>query len=121
MRSFSGTSLAVAALLTLSALPGCAKVGQLKALKSLKAANAAYKQRDYKAASDLYEETVQADPNQAVAYFYLANDQGSSTMAFRLSQIFPFSSILVICTCRRSPGLNRSIKRGRGSWEASLA
>jgi len=73
MRSFSGTSLAVAALLTLSVLPGCAKVGQLKALKSLKAANAAYKQQDYKAASDLYEETVQADPNQAVAYFYLAN------------------------------------------------
>src|ERR1035437_3886509 len=73
MRSFSGTSLAVAALVALSVLPGCAKVGQLKAMKSLKAANAAYKQQDYKAASDLYEETVQADPNQAVAYFYLAN------------------------------------------------
>ena len=73
MRSFSGASLAVAALLALSVLPGCAKVGQLKAMKSLKAANAAYKQQDYKVASDLYEETVQADPNQAVAYFYLGN------------------------------------------------
>jgi tetratricopeptide (TPR) repeat protein len=73
MRSFSGASLAVAALLAVSVLPGCTKVGQLKAMKSLKAANAAYKQQDYKLASDLYEETVQADPNQAVAYFYLAN------------------------------------------------
>src|SRR5476649_2196342 len=73
MRSFSGASLAGAALLALSVLPGCAKVGQLKAMKTLKEANSAYKQQDYKEASDLYEQTVQADPNQAVAYFYLAN------------------------------------------------
>ena len=73
MRSFSGASLAVTVLLALSVLPGCGKVGQLKAMKALKAANAAYKQQDYKVASDLYEETVQADPNQAVAYFYLGN------------------------------------------------
>jgi tetratricopeptide (TPR) repeat protein len=73
MRSLSGASLAVTAMVALSVLPGCAKVGQLKALKSLKAANAAYKQQDYKAASELYEETVQADPGQAVAYFYLGN------------------------------------------------
>ncbi len=73
MRSLSGASLAVTAMVALSVLPGCAKVGQLKALKSLKAANAAYKAQDYKAAGELYEETVQADPNQAVAYFYLGN------------------------------------------------
>ena len=73
MRSLSGASLAVTAMVALSVLPGCAKVGQLKAMKALKAANAAYKQQDYKAASDLYEQTVQADPNQAVAYFYLGN------------------------------------------------
>ncbi len=73
MRSLSGASLAVTAMVALSVLPGCAKVGQLKALKSLKAAHAAYKQQDYKAASELYEETVQADPGQAVAYFYLGN------------------------------------------------
>ena len=73
MRSFSGASLAVTVLLALSVLPGCGKVGQLKAMKALKAANTAYKQQDYKVASDLYEETVQADPNQAVAYFYLGN------------------------------------------------
>jgi len=73
MRSFSGASLAVAALLAVSVLPGCAKVAQLEAMKSLKAANAAYKQQDYKAASDLYQKTVEVDPNQAVAYFYLAN------------------------------------------------
>jgi tetratricopeptide (TPR) repeat protein len=73
MRSFSGASLAGAALLALSVLPGCAKVGQLKAMKALKAANTAYKAQDYKIASDLYEETVAADPEQAVAYFYLGN------------------------------------------------
>jgi tetratricopeptide (TPR) repeat protein len=73
MRSFSGASLGVAALLAVSVLPGCGKVAQLEAMKSLKSANAAYKQQDYKAASDLYQKTVEADPNQAVAYFYLAN------------------------------------------------
>jgi Tfp pilus assembly protein PilF len=73
MRSFSGASLAVTTMVALSVLPGCTKVGQLKALKDLKAANAAYRQQDYKTASDLYEATVQADPNQAVAFFYLGN------------------------------------------------
>ena len=72
MRSFSRASLALAAVLAFSAV-GCTKVGQLKAMKSFKAANQAYQQQDYKKAAQLYEETVAADPDMASAYFYLGN------------------------------------------------
>jgi len=80
MRSFTGASLVVKAAVALSlvsvsglGLPGCAKVGQLKAMKSFKAANQAYQQQDYRKAAQLYEEAVTADPNLASAYFYLGN------------------------------------------------
>jgi predicted Zn-dependent protease len=78
MRSFSGLSLPVAALaavLGLSAV-GCGKVNQLKGAKAYKAANAAYATQDYKKAADLYQETVNADPNYpdfSPAYFFLGN------------------------------------------------
>src|SRR5262249_37114723 len=72
MRSFSGATLAVAAVVALTA-SGCAKVGQLKAMKSFKAANQADQQQDYKKAAQLYEDTVAADPEMASAYFYLGN------------------------------------------------
>jgi tetratricopeptide (TPR) repeat protein len=58
------------------AATGCAKVGELKAKKSFKDANAAYQAQDYKKAADLYEETVQAAPDSPEAhqaYFYLGN------------------------------------------------
>src|SRR4029079_2339597 len=55
------------------AAAGCSKVGQLAAMKNFKAANQAYTQQEYKTAAELYEQTVQADPNLAPAYFYLAN------------------------------------------------
>lgn len=73
MRSFSGASLAVVAMLTLSSMVGCAKVGQLKAMKAFKAANQAYGAQDYKKAAELYEETVGADPTLNLAYFFLGN------------------------------------------------
>src|SRR5213080_3398802 len=83
MRSFSGASLVVKAAVVLSvlsasglALSGCAKVGQLKAMKSFKAANQAYQQQDYKKAAQLYEETVEAAPDSEQAhqaYFFLGN------------------------------------------------
>jgi len=41
--------------------------------KAFKAANSAYQQQDYKKASDLYEQTVAADPNLNSAYFFLGN------------------------------------------------
>src|SRR5437667_10728713 len=72
MRSVSRASLALAAVLAVT-VAGCTKVGQLKAMKSFKAANQAYQQQDYKKAAQLYEETVAADPDMARAYFYLAN------------------------------------------------
>src|SRR6476620_3385976 len=76
MRSLSGASLAVAAMLALGSLTstvGCAKVGEIKAKKAFKSANQAYQQQDYKKAADLYEETVAADPNRDSAYFFLGN------------------------------------------------
>jgi tetratricopeptide (TPR) repeat protein len=75
MRSLSGASLAFAAMLALglASTVGCAKVGEIKAKKAFKAANQAYQGQDYKKASDLYEETVAADPNLDSAYFFLGN------------------------------------------------
>src|SRR5690242_6683171 len=72
MRSFSGAAIAVATAVALTTA-GCTKVGQLKAMKSFKAANQSYQQQDYKKAAQLYEDTVAADPDMASAYFYLGN------------------------------------------------
>jgi predicted Zn-dependent protease len=75
MRVVSGLSLTVAVGLALTAA-GCGKMGELKARKNYKEANQAYAQQDYKAAADLYELTIQADPDNpalAPAYFYLGN------------------------------------------------
>jgi tetratricopeptide (TPR) repeat protein len=78
MRSLSGASLAFVAMLALGSVAstaGCAKVGELKARKAFKAGNQAYQAQDYKKASDLYEETVQADPQleHGQPYFFLGN------------------------------------------------
>src|SRR5438552_12922381 len=72
MRSVSRASLALAAVLAVT-VAGCTKVGQLKAMKSFKAANQAYQQQDYRKAAQLYEDAVAADPDMASAYFYLGN------------------------------------------------
>jgi predicted Zn-dependent protease len=75
MRLVSGLSLTVAAAVVLTAV-GCGKMGELKARKNYKEANQAYAQQDYKRASELYELTIQADPDNpslANAYFYLGN------------------------------------------------
>src|SRR5882672_2409321 len=75
MRSLSGASVALAAVLALGAFGsvGCAKVNEIKAKKAFKGANQAYQAQDYKKAAALYEETVEADPNLASAYFFLGN------------------------------------------------
>jgi tetratricopeptide (TPR) repeat protein len=73
MRALSGSSLALAAMLALSASVGCSQVGAVQAKRSFKAANAAYQQQDYKKAADLYEETIKSDPTLSQAYFYLGN------------------------------------------------
>lgn len=74
--SLAAASLAVTAML--ASTTACSKVGQLKAMKTFKEANAAYQQQDYKKAADLYEQTIAADPtNQSgvigEAYFFVGN------------------------------------------------
>jgi tetratricopeptide (TPR) repeat protein len=75
MRSLSGASLMVVAVLAFGAFAsvGCGKVNEIKAKKAFKSANQAYQAQDYKKAAALYEETVAADPELAQAYFYLGN------------------------------------------------
>ena len=77
MRSLSGASLAVFAMLTLGSLTvGCGQVNVIKARKAFKAANQSYQAQDYKKAAESYEEAIAADPNNAdiqSAYFFLGN------------------------------------------------
>jgi tetratricopeptide (TPR) repeat protein len=77
MRSLTGASLAVVAMLALgSATSGCSQVGELQARKNYKAANQAYQAQDYKRASELYEETIKAAPESQQAkqaLFFLGN------------------------------------------------
>src|SRR6266576_5642880 len=75
MRSLSGASTTIVAVLAIGSVAsiGCAKVGEIKAKKAFKSANQAYQAQDYKKAAALYEETVEADPGLAQAYFYLGN------------------------------------------------
>ena len=79
MRSLSGASLGVVAVLALGSFTstvGCAKVGEIQSKKAFKSANAAYQQQDYKKASDYYEQTIAAAPDTVTAhqaYFFLGN------------------------------------------------
>jgi tetratricopeptide (TPR) repeat protein len=67
-----GASLAVLAGLALS-LVACSQFAKLQAISKYKEANAQYRLQEYKKAAKLYEESVAADPENSVAYFYLAN------------------------------------------------
>ncbi len=51
----------------------CGQVGKLQGKKAFKEANTLYQQQEYKRAAERYEEAVTADPELAVAYFYLGN------------------------------------------------
>src|SRR5262245_54521265 len=62
MRSLSGASLAMAAVLALGST-ACGKVGELQSMKAFKAANQAYQQQDYKKAAELYEEAIKSAPD----------------------------------------------------------
>ena len=77
MRSLSGASLALAAMLALgAATAGCGKVGELKAKKAFKEANQAYQQQDYVKAAKLYEDAIEAAPGTQTANeseFFLGN------------------------------------------------
>jgi tetratricopeptide (TPR) repeat protein len=75
-RSLSASSIVLVALLalgTVASAVGCAKVGEIQAMRAFKEANTAYQQQDYKKAADLYEKALQANPNLGQAYFFLGN------------------------------------------------
>jgi tetratricopeptide (TPR) repeat protein len=61
------------ALLTITAVAGCSRIGQLQAASSAKAANAAYAAQDYARAAEHYEEAITKNPDLGFAYFYLGN------------------------------------------------
>src|SRR2546421_10590793 len=78
MRSLSGASSALVAMLTLGsfAVSACGKVGEIQSRKAFKEANAAYQSQDYKHAAEAYERAIQAAPETPQAhqsYFFLAN------------------------------------------------
>jgi tetratricopeptide (TPR) repeat protein len=79
MRSLSGASLAMVAMLAFGSTTStlaCTQVGQVRAMQAFKGANQAYQQQDYRKSAQLYEEAVaQAgdDPRIVPAYFFLGN------------------------------------------------
>jgi tetratricopeptide (TPR) repeat protein len=78
MRFLAGASRVIAAVLALGAFTavGCAKVGKVQAMRSLKEANKAYQAQDYKKAATLYADAVSQapdDPDVVSAYFFLGN------------------------------------------------
>jgi tetratricopeptide (TPR) repeat protein len=77
MRSLSGASLALVAMLTLGSFAaGCGQVNVIKARKAFKTANQNYQSQEYKKAAEAYEDAIAADPDNAdiqSAYFFLGN------------------------------------------------
>ena len=73
MRALSGASVAVVAMLGLSPMVACAKIAAVKAMLTFKQANQAYQSQDYQRAAQLYEETVQSNPELTQVYFFLGN------------------------------------------------
>ena len=124
MRSLSGASLTLVAVLasgSVAASVGCAKVGELKSMKAFKAANQAYQQQDYKKASQLYEEAIQAAPETQPAhqsYFFLGNSYDNLYKPSKKGE--PDNDALLrkrLRTIRRRPKSCRPLSRRRTrSW-----
>lgn len=73
MRVPTSASFAAVALIAATSVAGCAKLGELQAMRAFKAANQAYSAHDYRLAATEYEEAISKNPNLGYAYFYLAN------------------------------------------------
>jgi len=74
MQSRCKAAALIAVLAALSvAVTGCGQFNVLQARKTIKEAHILYAQQDWQRAAQKYEETIQYDPNQNQAYFYLAN------------------------------------------------
>jgi tetratricopeptide (TPR) repeat protein len=69
----TAAALAITAMLGLSSTVACSKIGELKARMTFKEANEAYQAKNYPKAAQLYEQTIQNNPDQAQVYFFLGN------------------------------------------------
>ncbi len=72
-RRFKSTALVLGLAALGVAVSGCGQFNMLQARKTIKEAHILYAQQDWKRASERYEETIQFDPNQNQAYFFLGN------------------------------------------------
>lgn len=71
--SWVAAALAIVAMLGLASTLACSKVNELKGKMRFREANTAYQSGNYVRAVELYEETVQNDPNLVSVYFFLGN------------------------------------------------
>jgi tetratricopeptide (TPR) repeat protein len=69
----TAAALAMTAMIGLSSTVACSKVGELKARMTFKEANESYQAKNYPRAAQLYEQTLQNNPDQAQVYFFLGN------------------------------------------------
>jgi tetratricopeptide (TPR) repeat protein len=69
----TAAALAIMAMLGLSSTVACSKIGELKGKMTFKDANEAYQAKNYPKAAQLYEETLQNNPDLAQVYFFLGN------------------------------------------------
>ena len=69
----TAAALAITAMLGLVSTVACSKVGELKAKMTFKEANDAYQAKNYVKSAQLYEQTLQNNPDQAQVYFFLGN------------------------------------------------
>jgi len=69
----TAAALAIVAMLGLSSTVACSKIGELKGKMTFKDANEAYQAKNYPKAAQLYEETLQNNPDLAQVYFFLGN------------------------------------------------
>jgi tetratricopeptide (TPR) repeat protein len=73
LESRTAAALVIMALLELSSLVACSKVGELKGKMTFKEANEAYQAKNYAKAAQLYEQTLQNNPDLPQVYFFLGN------------------------------------------------
>jgi tetratricopeptide (TPR) repeat protein len=73
LESRTAAALAIMALLGLSSTVACSKLGELKGKMTFKEANEAYQAKNYPKAAQLYEQTLQNNPDLPQVYFFLGN------------------------------------------------
>ena len=72
-RRVTRATVLVVGLAIAGSTAACAKIGEVKAMFKFKQANQAYQGQFYDRSAALYEETIAANPNNNIVYFYLGN------------------------------------------------